>query len=186
MINSIRVFLVLSITMIIACKQEVGQLNTDNKSNQKTSSTPSTTIPTNTKSDKDNPNAAIRDNNVKTNQPATKNNRRETDNKTFTTMKIDKMVWDFGQLKEGGAVETKFEITNTGKNPLVIQTVQGSCNCITPIWTKKPIEPGQKSYIKVQFNGNGKKGKQDRSVNILANTMPGTTSLKVIGNVIPR
>ena len=54
-------------------------------------------------------------------------------------------VHDFGDIKEAdGNVIHKFEFTNTGSEPLIVQNVTPSCGCTTPTWTKEPVMPGEK------------------------------------------
>ena len=59
---------------------------------------------------------------------------------------------DFGKIPQGKPVTTYFELTNTGKTPLVLENVQASCGCTTPEWSKAPIEPGTSTKIKVGYN----------------------------------
>jgi hypothetical protein len=40
--------------------------------------------------------------------------------------------FDFGRIPQGKPVTHNFVITNTGKDPLVIENVQASCGCTTP------------------------------------------------------
>jgi len=89
-----------------------------------------------------------------------------------TSIAFEKTVHDFGTVKEGESVEYTFVFTNTGKEPLKIESARGSCGCTVPQWPKEPIPAGAKGEIKVSFNSNGKRGKQHKSVTIKANTNP--------------
>ena len=60
------------------------------------------------------------------------------------TAKIDgpvitfkKAVHDFGVVKEGDVVETKFEFTNTGNAPLLITKIKAGGGCTVPKDWKK-------------------------------------------------
>ena len=49
-----------------------------------------------------------------------------------TTMKFDRMEHDFGKVAENTKNSTSFTFTNTGNEPLVIETAKGSCGCTEP------------------------------------------------------
>ncbi len=67
-------------------------------------------------------------------------------------IKFNKMEHDFGSIPQGTPVTTEFEVTNTGKAPLIISNVNVTCGCTTPFFTKDPIMPGKKGLIKATFN----------------------------------
>lgn len=96
-----------------------------------------------------------------------------------TSLKFDKTLHDFGNIKQGDQVECVFKITNTGNEPLVIENAQGSCGCTVPDYPKDPITPGDTREVRVKFNSSGKKDKQSKTVTITANTDPAQTILTV-------
>ena len=62
------------------------------------------------------------------------------------SMEFTKTEHNFGTIKEEiGAVTTKFEFTNNGDSPLIIQRVAASCGCTTPSYSREPILPGHRS-----------------------------------------
>lgn len=67
-------------------------------------------------------------------------------------LSIKETTHDFGKIPQGKPVYYSFEITNTGKDPMVISNVQTSCGCTTPEWSKEPIVPNGTSKIKVGYN----------------------------------
>jgi hypothetical protein len=77
-----------------------------------------------------------------------------------------------------------FEFTNTGNAPLQIQNVQPTCGCTTPEWSKEPVKPGAKGFIKATFNPEGRPGSFDKSINISTNAGPVTISFS--GVVSPK
>ena len=93
---------------------------------------------------------------------------------TFTTME-----YDFGTIKDQKVVNHTFEFKNTGKNDLLITNAQGSCGCTVPEYPKEPIKPGESGAIKVSFNPTGKKGVQQKTVTIFANTNDGAEILTI-------
>ncbi len=58
----------------------------------------------------------------------------------------------FGKIPQGRPVTHIFEVTNTGKEPLLLENVQASCGCTTPEWSREPIAPGATVPIKVGYN----------------------------------
>lgn len=98
----------------------------------------------------------------------------------------DKGVHDFGTIEEGQVVEKEFKFKNDGQFPLIINNIQASCGCTTPEWPRQPIEPGQESAIKVQFNSTGKHGVQNKTVTVYANTEPAYTELAFKVMVTPK
>ncbi len=68
------------------------------------------------------------------------------------TITFNKTVHDFGifDIKDGKK-SYEFKFRNTGKTPVVIQTVISSCGCTTPSWTKNPVKPGEEGVVKVEY-----------------------------------
>lgn len=60
--------------------------------------------------------------------------------------------FDFGRIPQGKPVFHFFEVTNTGKSPMVISDIQTTCGCTTPEWSKTPIASGETTKIKVGYN----------------------------------
>lgn len=98
-----------------------------------------------------------------------------------------KEVHNFGQIKEGGGnVTHKFEFTNVGGSPLVINDVKASCGCTTPSWTRKPIMPGKKGYVNVTFNPSNRPGDFNKSIVVRTNGTKNITVLRIKGSVKPK
>lgn len=77
--------------------------------------------------------------------------------------------FDFGKVKEGGKVRHAFKFKNTGENPLMISDAMASCGCTVPSFSKEPVLPGNDGEIMVEFNTQGRKGKNHKSVIIVSN-----------------
>jgi hypothetical protein len=97
-----------------------------------------------------------------------------------TKVKFKTMKHDFGKVKAGESREFDFEFTNTGKNELFVEFAKGSCGCTVPDWPKDGIPPGEKSKIHVKFDSTGKSGKQEKTVTVIANTEPSTSTILTI------
>ncbi len=96
-----------------------------------------------------------------------------------TTVEFEELEWDFGEITQGDKVTHIFKFTNTGNEPLILNSAKGSCGCTVPEWPKEPILPGEGGEIKVTFNSKGKKGKQTKSVTLTGNTDPNPVRLLV-------
>ena len=92
-------------------------------------------------------------------------------------------VWDFGTIQQGDEPEFTFTFQNTGNEPMIISNAKGSCGCTVPQWPKEPIAPGEIGEINVKFNSKNKKGSQNKTVTLTANTSPPTTKLRVTGTI---
>lgn len=96
------------------------------------------------------------------------------------------MEYDFGTINEGDVVEHTFTFTNTGEAPLVIQNASASCGCTVPKWPKEPVAVGGTGEIQVRYNSANKKGVENKTVRITANTEPAVTTLRIKSNVVPK
>ena len=67
---------------------------------------------------------------------------------------------------------------------LIISSAQGSCGCTVPEWPKEPIKPGEEGKIAVTFNSSGKQGKQNKTITLVANTIPNTKVIALKGDVL--
>lgn len=111
--------------------------------------------------------------------------------KTFaqekTKIKWNETEHDFGQIKEDkGKVTHKFVFENTGDVALVVYNVKASCGCTTPDWSRKPIEPGQKGFVKATFNPKGRKGNFRKSITVQTNAKSNPSRLYIKGVILER
>ena len=71
-----------------------------------------------------------------------------------------------------------------GKTALLLFDVKASCGCtVLKGWPKEPIAPGESAEIPVEFTPNVA-GKNEKSVSIVANTIPSTKKLAIKGMVL--
>lgn len=100
---------------------------------------------------------------------------------------FEKERHDFGKIKEeNGLVKFKFQFTNTGSTPLIIQNVKPSCGCTTPEWNKEPVKPGGTGYISATYNPQNRPGRFDKTISVYTNTDKGVIILHIEGEVLPR
>lgn len=100
--------------------------------------------------------------------------------------KFERLEYDFGSIKEGEKVVYTYKFTNTGEAPLIVQSVQPSCGCTAPDWSKEPIPVGKEGFVKVEFDSNGKQGIQNKIVTVVANTWPKQMVLRFKAQVNPK
>ena len=99
---------------------------------------------------------------------------------------FEETEFDFGDLKQGDEVKHIFKFKNTGKSNLIIETATAPCGCTVPSWPKEPIAAGESGEIEVKFNSTGKEGVQNKVVTVTANTVPNTTTVKIVCNVVKK
>jgi hypothetical protein len=88
-----------------------------------------------------------------------------------TSMSIDKLKHDFGNVGPNSVNITQFKVTNTGDKPLIIEDVAASCGCTTPKKPEKPIAPGKSDVIEVKFEPKpDQRNEIIKTVTITANT----------------
>lgn len=100
---------------------------------------------------------------------------------------FNKTFHDFNNIKEeDGKVSCQFDFTNTGNAPLIIQQVTSSCGCTIPEWTKTPVMPGSKGYVRATYDPNRRPGPFNKSISVISNTQPHINKLRITGIVAPK
>ena len=106
---------------------------------------------------------------------------------SMTTMSFDRLKHDFGKVVEESDNKTTFIVKNTGKKPLMIESVSASCGCTTPTKPEKPIQPGKNDKIEVLFHPKpGQLNEQNKTVTVIANTEPKMAVLNISAFVLPK
>lgn len=94
-------------------------------------------------------------------------------------------IHDFGQVAEtGGNVEYTFTFTNNAGRKVRIVSVQPSCGCTTPDWSRDVIAPGKSGFIKVAFHPVGKPGYFNKSLAVVTDLDGNTITLQIKGEVV--
>lgn len=109
----------------------------------------------------------------------------KSDLNTFGTAKFKwvETTHDFGKIKEGEPVDNKFVFENNGTAPLIISNVKPSCGCTVTDYTKEPVPPGKKGYVKATYNA-ARKGAFNKTVRVTANIEGGSELLTIKGEVV--
>ncbi|MBX2944855.1 MAG: DUF1573 domain-containing protein [Cyclobacteriaceae bacterium] len=99
-------------------------------------------------------------------------------------VKFNEEVFDFGSvIEEDGPVSHEFVFTNVGTKPLQILSVQPSCGCTTPGWSKEPIMPGKSGSIKAQYDPKGRPGYFNKSLTVTTDADNQPIILQIKGTV---
>ena len=83
-------------------------------------------------------------------------------------MQMQETAFDFGRIPQGKPVNHLFQITNMGKEPLVIENVLASCGCTTPEWSTAPVGSGKTTGIKVGYNA-AAEGSFEKTITVVYN-----------------
>jgi hypothetical protein len=103
------------------------------------------------------------------------------------SIKFNETSFDFGDIKESdGNVSHKFEFTNDGTAPLIVQSVRPSCGCTSTGWTKDPVKPGETGFVTAVYNPKNRPGKFNKSLTIVCNANPAQMRIYIKGNVEPK
>lgn len=110
---------------------------------------------------------------------------QKVDKDDLPSIAFQETHFDMGRIVQGNKVEHRFTFTNKGGSALVITDVRGSCGCtVGKDWPREPIPPGESGGITVTFDSEGRSGRQDRTVTVVANTSPPSTVLTIGGEVV--
>ena len=110
---------------------------------------------------------------------------KEAQSKPLTTAAFNEIDHNFGDIKKGEKVEHIYEVTNTGKNPLIISTVKPGCGCTVPDYTKEPILPGQKGKITLHFDSTNFDGAVYKTADVFLNVEKAPVKLTFSANILP-
>lgn len=94
-------------------------------------------------------------------------------------MEFEETTHDFGKIIQGEKVSYTFKFKNVGQSDLLISKVSTSCGCTATDYPKDPVEPGETGKIVVTFDSHNKKGFQNKTATVLANTEPNYTTLYI-------
>ncbi len=101
-----------------------------------------------------------------------------------TTMTVDPVVFDAGTVLKGEMITAKFTVTNTGKFPLVIADVAGSCTCTVTDFPEEPIPVGASGEIMAHVDTKKTGGGLiNKALTMTSNTEPFVTKLNIKANV---
>jgi len=92
--------------------------------------------------------------------------------------------FDFGTIaEEGGPVTHEFAFTNTTTRPVKILSVQASCGCTTPAWSKEAIAPSKTGFVQASFNPKGRPGTFNKTLTVTTDLDASPVILVIKGQV---
>src|SRR6185295_15540819 len=95
--------------------------------------------------------------------------------------------YDFGEITEdAGNVVHDFMFTNNTGRVIKILSVQASCGCTTPGWTKEPVSPGGTAFVKASFDPKGRPGYFNKSLTVTTDFDGNSISLQIKGQVVAK
>ncbi len=98
-------------------------------------------------------------------------------------IQFEKTEHDFGKILQGEQVSYTFKFKNVGNAPLLITSVEKTCGCTSPEYTKTPIKPGESGKITITYDSNGHKGFQNKRLIVKANTNPSESIIRIKAQV---
>jgi len=101
-------------------------------------------------------------------------------------LEIDDAKKSFGFVKKGELVKLNYVITNSGKEPLVINEIEISCSCTSAEYDKKPVLPQQTTTVTIIFDTKTVYDRQDRVVLVHSNDKSGPHKLRYKGVVLTK
>lgn len=104
-----------------------------------------------------------------------------------SALHFDTLVWNFGRIREeAGTVSHRFLFENRGQRPVVVIDVTATCGCTEPLYSKKPVRPGEQAEITVSYDPMNRPGTFDRHVSVFTSEGGEPIRLQIVGEVIPR
>ena len=76
---------------------------------------------------------------------------------------------DFGNVQENTATEKEIVFTNTGKQELLVKSIQPNCSCVTVSASRTSLKPGESGTLTISFNPEDRTGTQNKAVTLYTN-----------------
>jgi hypothetical protein len=93
-------------------------------------------------------------------------------------------IFDFGSVSEqGGPVTHEFVFTNNSGRPVKILSVQASCGCTTPGWSKEVVAPSKTGFIQASFDPQGRPGYFNKTLTVITDYDANPIILQIKGEV---
>lgn len=97
---------------------------------------------------------------------------------------FESSVIDYGVINKGAPGEVVFRFKNTGKDPIIITSVNASCGCTVPKKPEEPVLPKKFGEIKVSYDTN-RIGYFNKTISVTSNKNPDTPiTLTIKGEVV--
>lgn len=107
---------------------------------------------------------------------------KHPDKSKYTTIKIDSLEYELGDIKKGNTKKQDIYIHNTGTIPFKIKGATTSCDCIDVIYNWETIPSGESRIITVIYKAD-KIGDFLRTITIYGNIPKRSLTFNIIGHV---
>lgn len=111
------------------------------------------------------------------------NSAEGTNVSNVPAIEFEKTEHDFGKILQGEQVSYTFKFKNVGTAPLIISSIEKTCGCTTPNYSKEPIKPGENGKITVTYDSKGHKGFQNKRLVVKSNTNPSESIIRIKAQV---
>ncbi len=102
-------------------------------------------------------------------------------------LQFNEKIHDFGEIIEAnGAATYEFTFTNNAVRPVKILSVQASCGCTTPGWSREPIAVGKNGFIKASFDPKGRPGYFNKTLTVTTDVDRNPIVLQIKGMVVDK
>ena len=98
-------------------------------------------------------------------------------------IQFEKTEHDFGKILQGEQVSYTFKFKNVGDAPLLITSIEKTCGCTSPEFTRTPVKPGDDGKITITYDSKGHKGFQNKRLIVKANTNPSESIIRIKAQV---
>ncbi len=96
-------------------------------------------------------------------------------------------VHDFSEiLQQKGHADYEFVFTNNSGRPVRIVSVQASCGCTTPDWSKEAVAPGKNGFIKASYDPKDRPGYFNKSLTVTTDLSGNPVVLQIKGTVVDK
>lgn len=100
------------------------------------------------------------------------------------------MAWaetelDLGLVAAGETRNLTYQLTNSGRSPLIITQVLPSCGCtVAEPWDPSPLAPGQSTSITLRFEAGESTRTLSESATVVTNAIPASVELRFAAQVL--
>lgn len=102
----------------------------------------------------------------------------------YSTIQFEEQVKNFGNVLWSDTLVHRFNFTNRGDSPLVIENITADCDCAELTFPTDPIAPGKNNAIEIQFNGVATLGEYSKVFTVHTNGLPQTVELVITATVL--
>jgi len=89
-----------------------------------------------------------------------------------TEVTFEKESFTFKPINKGDTAQHVYKFKNTGKNDLLITSIDVSCGCLIPDYPKRPVKSNMQDSIIIKYSSKTKVGRQLGRLIFHMNTKP--------------